>query len=439
MRSPSAARSRRSSLVMSSGATLAVKMVGLVLGYLVTTTLARLLSLETFGTYAYVLALVQVAALPAQFGLPNLIVREVATATITRAWGPVVGLLIRGHQLALGTAIVLAASLLLAWQAAPSAFSGITPSSLTWAVLLMPLLAMAGLRNAMIRGLSYVALGFFSELVLEKAVVLSAVLAIAWMGWTLTPTEVLASNVLAAAVSTLFGYTAFLWLWPARRETIQPTYHTREWLGAVIPLGLTQNMNALNAQLGLLILGALGLPGEVASLKVGSQLALIVLVFYGTLNSVLFPRVSAAIAAGEMQRVQRVLVLGARAAAGAGAAGLVGFLVAGPWIIPLLFGDPYQSAVLPTVLMALAHTIHAAFGFPAMLLTAGRHERKVTASVAVATGLNVVVLPLLAFGLGAVGAACATIVVTTVLNVQLWYRARKLFQIDTSILGRRAP
>ena len=66
---------------------LTVKVANTVFGIALGIILARALGPEGYGTYAYVFALVAIMAIPAQFGLSNLVIRETARAHVKEQWG----------------------------------------------------------------------------------------------------------------------------------------------------------------------------------------------------------------------------------------------------------------------------------------------------------------------------------------------------------------
>ncbi|MFW6089999.1 MAG: oligosaccharide flippase family protein, partial [Gemmatimonadota bacterium] len=61
--------------------------------------LARMLGPEGYGIYAFAYAVIMLLALPAQAGLPTLLVREVARYEADERWGLLAGLLRRSNQL----------------------------------------------------------------------------------------------------------------------------------------------------------------------------------------------------------------------------------------------------------------------------------------------------------------------------------------------------
>jgi len=64
-------------LVRNGIGSLILKFTFVLLSFGLTVTLARLLGVDGYGVYAYVFALVSLLAIPAEFGLPNLMDSQV--------------------------------------------------------------------------------------------------------------------------------------------------------------------------------------------------------------------------------------------------------------------------------------------------------------------------------------------------------------------------
>ena len=69
--------------------------------------LARTLGPEGYGIYAFAYALATLIAIPAQMGLPTLVVREVARYQLKEEWGYLKGILRFSNQVVLGLAALL--------------------------------------------------------------------------------------------------------------------------------------------------------------------------------------------------------------------------------------------------------------------------------------------------------------------------------------------
>lgn len=106
------------SLIRLGGASFAVKVAGVTFGLLSGVALARLLGAEQYGIYAFVISVTTVLAVPAQMGLPILVIRETASALANDKPGRMVAI----WQWAQRVVLILSAALtgifvaVLVWQ-----------------------------------------------------------------------------------------------------------------------------------------------------------------------------------------------------------------------------------------------------------------------------------------------------------------------------------
>ena len=85
-------RSARHSLIKAFSGSALVKVFSLGLGFLLTLVLARVLSPAGYGVYSFILALITLLAIPAQMGVPEVVVRETAKFHASENWQTLNGL-----------------------------------------------------------------------------------------------------------------------------------------------------------------------------------------------------------------------------------------------------------------------------------------------------------------------------------------------------------
>ena len=95
-------------LTRRGAGSLLVQVSSLGLGFVLAVILARTLSADGYGVYSYVFALITVLSVPAKFGLPVLIVREVARSRAHEAWGSLRGIIRWSNAMAGSYAVLLA-------------------------------------------------------------------------------------------------------------------------------------------------------------------------------------------------------------------------------------------------------------------------------------------------------------------------------------------
>src|SRR4030095_11252289 len=161
-------------LARGSVASFALKITGITLSFVVAAVLARSLGQAGYGIYAYVFSLISVLAVPAMFGLPNLVVREVARAHVRESWGQLRGVIrwSNGISAAFALAVFVIAIITVSVQ---ESLAPVQVKTFLWGVMLIPLIVLGELRGAALRGLGHVIQGQLPERVLRPGLLILAV------------------------------------------------------------------------------------------------------------------------------------------------------------------------------------------------------------------------------------------------------------------------
>jgi O-antigen/teichoic acid export membrane protein len=201
------------------------------LGFISTVLLARWLGTEGYGIYAYALAWTSVLAIPAQAGLPHLVVRETALGVANNRPELVKGIWRWAGQmvtvLSLSIAVIFGIIFFLGRAEAGS------PQALTmaWALVLLPISVLGDLRGAALRGLKRVLPGQLPEFVIRPGLLIFFVLGAGWLVSDLfSPELVMMLNVGAALAAFAIG--AWM-LWKNTPESVQqasPVSDGKKWL-----------------------------------------------------------------------------------------------------------------------------------------------------------------------------------------------------------------
>lgn len=400
--------------------------------------LARTLGPEGYGIYAYVLALVSLLSIPAQFGLPALVVRETAKAQVNRRWS-----LLRGvWRWATLAALILSVSLGLVGGAVAwifeERFTDLQLTTFAWGLLLVPLLALGNLRGAALRGLRRVVQGQLPETVLRPGLLLLLVtfVLLRWPADGLTSAQAMALHAGAATVA--FGIGAWLLL-RARPIEVRAgncvEYRTGPWLQSALPLALIAGMQLINQQTDVLMLGIFGTAEDVGIYRVALQGATLVSFGLTAVGMVTWPYYARLHEKRDMVAFQQVATLSARAMLALALPVALMFILFGEWLLEFTFGSAYIEAYYPLVILACANVINAGFGTVGPLLNMTGHERITARGITIAAGLNVVLNAALIPPFGMMGAAGATALTLLLWNFILWISVRRVLRIDSSAVG----
>lgn len=427
----------RAQLLRGGAGSVGLKVASVALGLALAIVLARILGPSDYGVYVYVYALVSLLAIPAQFGLPALVIRETAKAEANFQWGLMRGLWRWAGLCALGMAFAIGiVSAAVAWMFVGN-FSGVELTTFWWGLVLVPLLALGSLRGAALQGLRKVVRGQLPELLIRPALLVLFVLVVSVLRHgSLPPDQAMALHVLAAAAA--FGFGAVL-LWRERplalAESPRPIYDARHWLMSVLPLGLIAGMWVIYTQIDVVLLGVFGTSSDVGVYRVAAQGALLVPLGLSAVGMVTMPYFARFHALGDLVRFQQVATAGARASLLFALPIALVFFVFGSLILRLVFGSAYMSGYLPLAILSAAQLVNCGFGIIWPLLEMSGFERDAAKGMVIAAVCNTVLNAIMIPHYGMTGAAIATGTTLIIQNVVMWGLVRHRLGVDSSALG----
>lgn len=429
----------RQQLLRGSVGSIAVKVTGTAIGFALAVVLARLLGPEGYGTYAFVLALLSLLAIPAQAGLPQLMVRETAKTEAREQWGLMRGLWRWGNGfVALFSAVMIVVGALLLWFGEPW-LSEARWQTFAVGLLLVPFLALGNVRGAILRGLRRTVIGQLPETVLRPALLLVLVLLLPWL-WTdfvLSATSVMALHAVAALGVFVIG--TFLLL-RARPQQVAsdpvPEYESAYWRNAAFPLALLAGLQLINQQTDILLLGIIQTDGDVGVYRVVFQVATLVIFGLQALNQVLQPYYARMYAQGEMARLQRLVTYSARVILLIAIPPVIVMIAFGAPLLEWVFGAEYRAGATALAILAAGQLVNAGMGSVGMLLNMTGHERDTVKGIGIAALCNVVLNLILIHPFGIEGAAAATALTLVIWNLILRAFVKRRLGIETMALVR---
>ena len=245
-------------LARSAAATFCLKVVATLLSFISSVLLARMLRANGYGIYAYAWAWISFLSIPAVLGLDRLLVREIAVYRHQSAWGLLRGLLHWANSIVLyvSTGLALLAGCI-AW-----ALAGHTDSQMLRAFLValpaLPLTTLTRLRQAAMQGFHHIVAGQLPEALVQPAFFITLIIgAYLLLGAGLTASWVVGMSVAATAASFLIGAGLLRKILRQSVAESPRAYQTRVWVRSLWPLLVISGVSIVNAQVSILLLGAL--------------------------------------------------------------------------------------------------------------------------------------------------------------------------------------
>ncbi len=431
------ATARRSRFIRSCAGVGGLTVAELALGLVAAILLARALGAEGLGIYSLALAAVVLAGLPVEFGLPTLVMREIAHHDIDRDTGLVKGVLIfTVAVIALMSAVIIPLALIIGDSLAPG-LEGAERAMLPVAVGLIPLSALGTTIGAALRGKQMVVIGTLPQKLVRPgafAIMLGAI-SMVEPGW-LTPVRAMALQLTAAAAALAFGGFYFVRHFSDVLRSSRVSISWRAWGVAMLRLGLSDGIYQAQGQILLLLTGALSSVEDVGLLRIAQRGGGLVTLGSAIVVITAAPRFARLNAEGRHERLQHLLTQVARAGSAVALIGLLGFVVGGHWLLATFFGTDFVAAWSALVILAVAETGRTLLGPGGVLLNMLRQEGVVALgfSISLVTSTSIAVALIPAYG--ADGAAWGMFFGVTGMAVFLRHKARRRLRLDPAAFGQ---
>jgi O-antigen/teichoic acid export membrane protein len=422
-------------LAKGMGGSAGVKVAGAALAFGVQVALARLLGVEQYGVYVFVLSWVGLLILVARLGLDVSAVRFVPQYRLRGEWSLLHGLL-RTSVLAVATAgIVLGIGLALAMRFVPDRFVGGQPGVGLAAAVLLPLVALSYLVQGIVRGARQVVRAELMESIIRPLILIALVALIAFTLGRPTAVHAMSANAAGTFVAlTLGGYWAARALRAGLRNT-RPEFDLPAWTSTAVPFMLMGGMNIILDQTDLLVIGIFLGPEDAAIYAAGARVAAQTVFLLTAADVVIAPLVAEYSAAGRVQELQRALTLSARGVLVFAVGVALVLIVFGRPILGL-FGDAFRAGYAPMVTLVVAKLINALTGSVGMVMNMTGHQRVSATIIGTCAALNLVLNLLLTPRFGLQGAAIATAISIASWNIAMGLFVRYRLGYDTTALGR---
>ncbi|MGH7702453.1 MAG: polysaccharide biosynthesis C-terminal domain-containing protein, partial [Gemmatimonadales bacterium] len=377
------------------------------------------------GVYFLSLTVATVATVAGRLGLDNPLLRLTAAGASSGDWATVNAVYRTGMRLAVTASVVSSAA---AWVGAgwlarvlfskPELAAPIRVMSL--AVLPMVVVALHG---QLLRGVKRI---FASQLVSGVVTPAASLLAVYVLAQEFGLIGAIWGSALAAAVAALLGWR--MWVTSVQGREVQGVVFDRgALLRSSMPLLWVASMNLIMGWASTLILGIWGTTAEVGVFNAAYRAALVTGVALTSVNSIAAPKFAALYHEADWEALgatarntTKLLVLLVSPV-------LVVFMFASHWVMRL-FGPEFGSGAATLSVLALGQFVSVATGSVGYLLMMCGQERRLRDAVLVGAGVNLALNLVLVPRLGVLGAAIASAVGMSALNLlaayYVWTRLR---------------
>jgi O-antigen/teichoic acid export membrane protein len=412
-----------------------LRVAGMVATFVVGVQLARYLGPEGYGVYGTVMAYVALLAVAGQFGLPQLLTREIAANCEVGEHARVKGAMY-WFAILIGVASVIVIIIgYIGVRIRPVEYSPTHMSAYVWGLYLIPIVAFLNYVASALRGFHRVVSAQLYDTLMRP--ILFGILLL--LGFNLLPSLDTAAALafqLSASTLTLAACAVHLHrITPIVVREQRPERHDIEWRSSAVPMAVTEMLRVLTGHYSILLLGVMAASDQVGIFRVALASATFIGLASSLINVVVMPYVAQLYSAQKTKQLQ--LVASGCALVMFGYTAIISCVIylAGEFLLIWVFGKPFASSWWPLLLMAIAYLINAAFGSVATILNMCSQEGTVTKSYALGLATGILVTVALYPLVGITSAGLAMIVSEIVKGTIMWRCAKKQIAVDSSIFG----
>lgn len=412
-----------------------VRVVGMGLTFAIGVQLARYLGPEQYGVYAAVIAVAALLTVPAQFGLPQLITREVSVGLATGDHARVLG-----AMLWFTATIIAAACLMMAigWfgiQLWPWPKIETLTAAYAWSLATIPMAALIALGLGALRGFHRVVSAQVYEALLRPALMALLLLLMFILSGQMTAATAIALQF-AAGLATLF---VIIWhlirITPKAVRAAPPKRDEAVWLRSALPMTGTEVMRTIDGQYPVLLIGALATLGDLGIFRVALAVSALIGFLATAVNLVIMPHIAQLYAEQKIRQLELIAVASAAIVVAGSAAMTMGLYLFGRPLISWAFGDAFAPAWVPLLLIAISYIINGIFGSAAMILNMCGEETKLAQIYLVGPVVGIALTLALFPWLGVLAMAAGMIASEFAKGVWMTLVARRKLGIHSSLFS----
>lgn len=416
--------------VMGAAGTFVLTATFAALSFVISILLARWLGTAGYGAYAYAMAWVTFLITPALFGLDTLIVRQIAVYVTQDKWPLVRGVLRWAMRTVLLVGIAL--SLLVAggaWFLLRHEPQNRAPFLV--ALVLVPLMAQARLRQAALRGFREVVSGLWPETLLQPLLLLTLLAMAHWkFGNAFSPQGAMGLNVVSTLTALVLGAVVLRRKLPVEMR-VEQERETAVWFRSAWPLLTLSLLHISFSQADMLILGAVKGVEMAGVYAIAKWLAGVTGLVVTAVNAVLAPSAASLYTMGNIKGLQQTVTRSARALLFLSLPITLFLVIFGTPILKLA-GAQFAAGYTALIIMCIGQLVNAAMGSVGLLLMMTGHEIDAARGIGCGALANGILSALLIPRFGIEGAAWAASLSLILWNVVLVFMVRARLDIDST-------
>jgi len=422
-------------LARGASAAFVVKVLGAGLAFASQVFLARIMGVESFGVYIYVISWITILSMLGRMGLDSSALRFVPSYTAHEEWGLLGGFFRRSRQMFLSASILLALIMASVIFLLRANFSDELVFTFMVGCLLLPVSVALQAHGAFLQGFKKIVQAQAPLLVVRPLLLIVGVFCVFMIfGQAVNPYTAMFADLLATLGAFILVYFYFITNQPENIRSTINVYRTDEWLKVSIPLLLVSGFGILLGQTDIVMLGMIKGATESGLYAAASKTSGLVAFGLMAVNAIAAPMISQLYSQGRMDELQRMVKLAAIAIMTFSLPASFVMVVWGEWILGL-FGQSFTVSYYPLVILIVGQLVNSLAGSVGFLMTMTGHHKEAAYVFGASALLNIVLNAVLIPPYGLLGAAFATAITMSLWNIVLIVYVMRKLNINPTILA----
>ena len=395
-------------LMRGVAGTLTIKVVGAALLFTSQLIFARLLGVESYGTYVLAFAWMSILLIPGRQGFDVAAVRYVATYQARGEFGQLRGFLAFSRLTVLGSSTAAAICLGFGIWLFRASYSAETLYTFWLAAAALPVLALAAVYESMLRGLRLVVRAQITQSLLHPALLSIGLPLVVLVFGADAHAGTGMWVYFCATVVSLVALSVFLrHALPTEVRNATTMMQRRNWYRASAAMTLIPCFGVLLSQANVVVLGAIDGPAAAGLYGGAARIANLIQLMTLALITALAPLAAELHARGNRAELQRITSFGIRVVFATSVLAATLLIVSGQWVLSIL-GDGFVAAYDVLVVLVVGQLLMAAMAPAGILLNMTGYQNDTVKFLLLAVVVNLIACGILVPAYGAVGAALAT-------------------------------
>jgi O-antigen/teichoic acid export membrane protein len=409
---------------------LAVYIVGAGLTAFSQLLIARMVGVETFGVYSYVLAWVTVLAYTSALGFDIALLRFVPAYRANQAWALLRGV-IRYAQRRMAAASILV--IVIGFAVITVLARNISPElgqTFLAGFFLVPVWALLWIRVSIVRAYGGVLSAIVPDRMVRDGGLICIVMLLGWgLKWSLDAPLLMIATLVSTAAALALASLSMQQLHPREIDGIAAGYEAPVWRQTILPLVVIAATEAVLNRGGVLVLGWIGSTTDAGIYALAFSISFMVALPRAAANTLLAPTISDLFVRKQHHTLQ---ILIARTAmwtlCGAAGSAIALAVIADPLLA--WFGRGYEAGVPALRILLVGQVLAASCGSQLSIMTMTGCERGAAALLIMSVFVNILLSAVLVSLLGLTGVAISTTLTFVIWNVAMaafiWYHLKLL-------------